>query len=118
RVRLNVTGGATASNHASVMELGRSGVFKGTGHAGTPREFVHEAQIILRTTYFAYGAYGYQCTESTNTGGQALHIHFFPLNKMTNFSLYKQEHVNDTFANFGGVSPPIATFAGTCVGGF
>src|SRR4029079_12600827 len=91
-------------------------IVNGTGHAGSPRQFIHEAQIILRTTYFAYGAAGYQCTESTNTSGQAVHLHFFPLNKMTNFALYKQEHVNDAFANFGGVSPPIATLAGTRIG--
>jgi uncharacterized repeat protein (TIGR01451 family) len=117
-VRISASAGSTASNHFSLLELGRSGVANGTGHAGAPREFIHDAQIVLRTTYIAYGAYGYQCTESTNTGGQAFHIHFFPLNKMTNFSLYKQEHCNDAFANAGGVSPTIGDFVGTCSGGF
>ena len=119
RVRQTVTAGATASNHVSILELGRAGIVDGTGFAGTPREFIQDALIILRTTYFAYGAYGYQCTGSQkSTTGEAFHAHFFPLNKMTNFALYKQEHVDDVYANDGGVSPPIAVFAGTCVGGF
>ncbi len=118
RVRLSATAGATATNRISLLELGRTGVVGGTGPSVQPREFVHDALIVLRTTYFSYGAYGYQCTESTNPAGQAFHIHFFPLNKMTNFSFYKQEHSNDVYANTGGISPSIATFAGTCVGGF
>jgi len=118
RVRITAPANSTASNRFSLLELGRSGVANGTGHAGAPREFIHDAQIVLRTTYIAYGAYGYQCTESTQEAGQAFHIHFFPLNKMTNFSLYKQEHCNDVFANAGGLSPSITAFAGTCSGGF
>ena len=118
RVRLSASAGSTAINTFELMELGSSGVVGGTGHAGQPREFVHEAQILLRTTYFAYGALGYQCTANTSATRQAFHIHFFPLNKMTNFSLYKQEHSGDVFANAGGVSPSITDLAGTCVGGF
>jgi len=119
RVRMSAPAGSTATNQISLLELGRTGIVGGTGASGQPREFVHDALIILRTTFFSYGAWGYQCTELTkNEPGEAFHIHFFPLNKMTNFMLYKQEHCNDVFANYGGVSPPIALLVGTCVGGF
>jgi len=120
RVKPSVNAGSAALSRASILPYGRSRIINGTGHAGQPRYFTHQAAIVLRTTYVAYGAYASACDDSTVAAGQAYHIHFFPLNKMTNFELRKQEHCDgvDVWAANGGVSPTIATYAGTCVGGF
>ena len=118
RVKTTASGNDTATNRASIMELGRSNVVEGTGHAGKPRNFTHVAAIVLRTTYVAYGAYGSSCADSTNAPGQAYHIHFFPLNKMTNFELRKLENCSNLWATGGGASASINVYAGTCVGGF
>jgi len=116
----------TAINRASLMALGRTRIVGGTGHAGIPKNFTHEAPILLRTTYTSYvgieatdlGTYG--CTK-----GQTWFLTFYPLNKATNFSLYRKwcgpsapaDPGCAAFAANGGVSPAINVMAGTCTGG-
>ncbi len=113
RVSPNATSGATAVNRLAVMELGRTGVAGGTGHAGAARTFVHLASIVLRTTYVSYVAWA-----GNNAGNCDMFITFYPLNKAADFQLQGLEYQSPApFTATGGVSATIGTFLGTCLGG-
>ncbi len=122
-VRPTVTAGATAINIASVLELGRAGVFNGTGSSGVPRRFTHQAAIVLQTTYVSYigiAAANNNFWTCSNTGPMATQtywISFFPLNKKADFNLYEQLHNGDAFEAVGGASPSINGYVGGCLTG-
>jgi uncharacterized repeat protein (TIGR01451 family) len=119
RVFPTVPAGSTAINIASIQALGGGGCFLGaTGDAQVPRNYTHLAPILLRTTYTTYVgnfANGLNFGKCTDYG---FWIAFYPLNRQTDFSLYRREQIADAFAADGGVSLPIDVFTGTCVGGF
>ncbi len=121
RVRPATTVGSTAINTVSLLEWGRSNP-TGTGSSVTPSQFTHHAPVILRTTYLSYlaiaggtNAWFGCCDDSPLFATQTYYLSFFPLNKMTSFSLYEQVHQGDAFVATGGVSPTIAVAAGGCV---
>ena len=124
QVKGSVAPDSTALNRASVLAYGRTNIVDGTGHSGAPRNFTHQAPILLPTMYVSYmgmaGAntdYWQCCNDVAAFATQTYWLVFFPLNKKTNFSLYKQFHPNDAYSNNGGVSPTISMAAGGCVGG-
>lgn len=113
RVLPSAPNGATAINRVAAMELGRTGIAGGTGHAGAPRTFVHLASIVLRTTYVSYVAWA-----GNNSGNCDMFITFYPLNKATDFELRGLEEQSPApFTATGGASATIGTFLGTCLGG-
>ena len=132
RARVKTSGTGTALNKASIMAYGRPNIVDGSGHSIKPRNFTHEAPILLRTTYVSYVAYG-----SSDGGGNPAPaagyplywISMYPLNKASDFALYKKWCAEAgavapanggncaAFANTGGVSPSIDELAGTCTGG-
>ncbi len=125
-VRPAATAGATAVNIASVLENGLAGIVGGTGSSVTPRQFTHQAAIVLQTTYVSYlslAAASANFWGCNNTGGaegfttQSFWISFFPLNKKADFNLYEQLHFGDAFEAAGGASPPITAFVGGCMTG-
>jgi len=114
-----VTAGATAISKVSVMELGSTGKVDGTGHARSPRTFIHLAPIVLRTTYFSYVGQSSSSTSCGDLPAGGLKINFFPLNKATNFELRKLAYEGaGTWADVGGASASITAMQGTCAGGF
>ncbi len=129
RVRGTTPQGATAVNHASAMAYGQTGVVGGTGHAGWPRPFIHEAQILLRTTYISYVGWAgtqfdfYKASDCVMPN--TYYVTFYPLNKACDFTLYRKwccpnapcDTACGGFAGAGGVSPTIDVFAGSCTGG-
>ena len=121
RVSPDTAANSTAINMVSVMELGKNMV-GGSGSSLVPAIFTHTAPIILRTTYLSYLAIAggtsawFECCEDDPIfATQTYYISFYPLNRMTNFSLYEQVHQLDAYANFGGASPTISVYAGDCV---
>ncbi len=112
RVVTTVAAGSTAINRVAIQEMGRSGIIGGTGNAGRPRVFTHEARIVLRTTYLSYvgvTAEGWGCSPF---------LIFFPLSKATDFELRGLEYDGAVpFAVSGGVSASIGPLIGTCLGG-
>ncbi len=114
-VRPQTAGGATAVNIASFLEYGFSGV-NGTGHSGKAAFFTHLAPVFLPTTYISYTSY--YGGDAGNTTCPGIFLPFWPLNKKTDFSLYGLEILGGPWPDFGGVSPPIGSFIGTCSGGF
>ena len=123
RVRADTPADTTALNSVSLLELGRL-MPNGTGHSGRPALFNHQAPIILRTTYLSYLAIGGGttawftcCNDDPQFALQTYWISFYPLNKMTNFSLYEQVHQMDAFAFGGGLSPTISVLTGGCSSG-
>jgi len=127
RVKPSVPWGVTCLNRASIMELGRTRIVEGTGHAGRVRVFTHEAPVVLRTTYISYVGYSAMSADYYNAcpGDWTYFLSFYPLNRATNFALYKRwccsaapcDAACAGFAQDGGVSPPINMMAGTCIGG-
>jgi len=127
-VRTTASPDTTAINLVSMMAMGKTGVVDGTGHAQAPRNFIHLAPIILRTTYNSYVSWGASGVDNDGAlccdGG--IYIHFFPLNKMTNFELRKREYQGTgscavgtgNWANDGGVSASINIYGGSCLGGY
>ena len=120
RVRVDTPADSTALNTVSLLELGRS-MPDGTGNSRWPAQFNHQAPVILRTTYLSYlaiaggtTAWFLCCNDVPEFATQTYWISFYPLNKMTNFSLYEQVHNADAFANFGGLSPTISVMTGGC----
>jgi len=127
KVKPAATGAAL--NRASIMCWGRTRIIDGTGHSRTPRNFTHEAPIVLRTTYISY--VGWACNSTSWWKGCAANqtsywLSFYPLNKATTFALYKkwccgaapcEAAACGTFHTAGGVSPRIDTYAGDCIGG-
>jgi len=106
--------GSTAVNIASIMEVGKTNIVGGTGHQKNPKNFVHIAPLVLRTTFISYAGIG-----GSGMGKRGMHIHFFPLNRMTNFELRALEALPaNPWALNGGLSPSINTYLGSCVGGF
>ncbi|MEK7474425.1 MAG: hypothetical protein AAB152_02220 [Candidatus Coatesbacteria bacterium] len=106
--------GSTAINNINLLELGRSGVVGGTGHQGKPKNFVHLAAIMLRTTYISFAGIG-----GGGLGKRGLFLTFYPLNRATDFQLRAYEAPDgDPWVNAGGVSQPISANIGTCTGGF
>jgi uncharacterized repeat protein (TIGR01451 family) len=133
RAKVKPSGTGTALNRASIMAYGRNNIVDGTGHSLVPRNFTHEAPILLRTTYVSYVSYG-----SSDGGGNPAPpagypiywISFYPLNKACDFALYKKWCASGAlnvaaansgncaaFAATGGRSPAIDEMAGTCTGG-
>ena len=116
------------TNRASIRAMGAPGQIGGSGDAVKPRDFTHEATVILRTTFVSYvGWAGDDTAWFKGCNDQVYHISFFPLNKASDFQLYKRwcsgaacaycDPACTNFANVGGVSPKIDMFAGTCTGG-
>ncbi len=106
--------GQTILNTMSVMALGATGIFGGTGHSGRPASFSHLAPIVLPTTYISYVGYSYS-TQSA----PGFQLVFFPLHQRTSFELRGLEYLNTTaFAQQGGVSGSIGCLIGSCLGGF
>ena len=116
KARVNPSGalpGQTATNRVSMMALGAPTQVGGSGHARAARRFLHQAQVVLRTTYFSYvGQAG------NSKGCNGLQIQFYPLNKATAFELRKLYTDGAGFATTGGKSASISIFEGTCAGGF
>jgi len=126
RIRQSAPANGTVLNRASILEMGRTRIVGGTGHSGKPRIFTHQAPIVLRTTYNSYVAYAGADDGMVQCGGlQTYWISLYPLNKATNFALYKKwccpaapcDASCAAFANLGGVSPKIDVMTGTCVTG-
>jgi len=115
-VKSATAAGATAVSIATLLEYGYNGV-NGTGHSGTPTFFTHLAPIFLPTTYISYTSFF--GGDAGNTTCPGIFLPFWPLNKKTDFSLYGLEIIGaGGWAQFGGVSPAIGTFIGSCTGGF
>ncbi|MEK7764712.1 MAG: DUF11 domain-containing protein, partial [bacterium] len=123
RVSPSTGAGVTALGIASLMELGRKGVLDGTGHQGVPKNFVHPAAIILRTTYLSYVG----ISTNNSLGNEGLFVNFYPLNKATNFELRGIVYVDTAFGSYaksgsplygGGVSESIGCLIGDCLNGF
>jgi len=113
-VNPNSPAGSTAINIVSIMENGKSNIVGGTGHSQKPRNFVHIAPVVLRTTFISYAGIG-----GSGMGKRGMHIHFFPLNRITNFELRSYEALPaDAWATNGGLSPSINNYLGNCVAGF
>ncbi len=109
-------GDVDAINIVSIRALGYVGV-DGTGDSTRPASFTHQAPIVIPTTYVSYTSF--LGADKGNTACPGIFIPFFPLNKKTDFSLYGLEVIGPgTWAQYGGVSPPIANFIGSCTGGF
>ncbi|MEK7767423.1 MAG: hypothetical protein AAB368_14430, partial [bacterium] len=109
-------GGSTATNIVSIQELGMLGL-NGTGNSQVASNFTHLAPIMLPTTYVSYSSF--LGADHGNTAFPGIFLPFFPLNKKADFSLYGlQVQGGGTWAELGGVSPPISNFIGTCTGGF
>lgn len=113
--------GDVAWSRASILERGKTGIVGGTGHSTYPAVFTHEAPIILRTIYMSYLSLGAGtdawwgcCNDDPVFAQQTYFISFFPLNRQTDFTLYKQEHVKDAFADEGGLSASINQMVGGC----
>ncbi len=125
RLKPTTGAGQTVVNEASVLELGRAGIVGGTGHAGVPKVFRHEALVILRTSYISYVGWEADSSDFFKGCSQTYFISFYPLNKASDFALYRKWCCSaapcDTgcagFAANGGVSLSIDVFAGTCTGG-
>ncbi len=114
-------------NPAMVIALGDSGKIGGTGPAKRPRAFNHEATVVLRTTFVSYC--GWASDDDAWFSGCVNHlffIAFYPLNTAAQFSVYRKyccasgaapcDPACVSFAEFGGVSPRIAEYAGRCTG--
>jgi len=114
RVRPTSSAGGTAITITSLMELGRTNVVEGTGHQGRPKNFVHLANIALRTTYLSYVS----VSTINSLGNDGLFINFYPLNKATNFELRGIEYAGVAYATSGGVSQSIGCLIGDCLNGF
>lgn len=113
-VRPSVTAGSTAINILSLLELGKTGIAGGTGHQGVPKNFVHLAPIVLRTTYISYAGIG-----GSGIGKLGVFITFYPLNKATDFELYGIESgAAAPWTTNAGLSASISTLIGNCTGGF
>jgi len=125
RVVGSVNPGQTALNRVSILELGHSRIIDGTGHSGTARVFNHEAQIVLRTSYISYVGWAGAASNYFSGCSQVYYISFYPLNRATEFALYRKWCCSNApcdtgcavFAQDGGVSPTIDVMAGTCTGG-
>jgi len=127
RVRLGAKDGDVVTNRASLLARGRTGVMGGTGHASVSRVFLHEAPVVLRTTFVSYVGWAgddsafFNCNATDFT----YWISFYPLNKACDFALYRRwccgaapcETSCSAFALAGGVSPKIDIYAGSCTGG-
>ncbi len=117
--------GATALNRVSLLAFGKTGIAEGTGHSTFPRPFMHEAPLILRTTYISYVGLAGESTAWFSCASHTYYLSFYSLNKAGDFALYKKwccaSAPCDTscaaFAAVGGVSPTISDFAGSCTGG-
>jgi uncharacterized repeat protein (TIGR01451 family) len=108
QVRPSAPSGGTA--------VGYNGV-GGTGDSQVPANFAHLAPLFLPTTYISYTSFF--GADKGNTACPGHFIPFWPLNKKTDFTLYGLEVSGPgTWAQLGGVSPPISNFIGTCTGGF
>ncbi len=111
----NTVPGATAITILSVLEQGRTGIVGGTGHSGTPRNFVQLANIILRTTYLSY----LSLSTHNSLGQNGWFINFYPLNRASNFELRSIYYENSiAYATEGGVSQSIGCYVGDCINGF
>lgn len=77
------------------------------------RTATHEAPVIVRTAYVAYDAWA-ASAGGLGCSGQTFWMSFYPLNRHTNFELYKREHENAGVALVGGVSDSIDVSAGNC----
>ncbi len=86
QVAAAATAGGTAINKSSIMAYGRTGIVEGTGHAGAPRNFTHEALVVLRTTYVSYVSYNY--TSCFDAGNNYYQIAFYPLHPSAVWQLY------------------------------
>ncbi len=124
QVKASDTAGMTALNRVSIMSFGKTGIVGGTGGSGAPRTFTHQAPIVLPTIYVSYlamaaGANSYFvcCNDVLPFGDNTYYLVFFPLNMKTNFSIYEQYHINDVYAQTGGLSPSITAPGGGCFGG-
>ena len=74
--------GQTCINKASVLEFGKTNIVDGTGHSISPRNFTHEAPIVMRTTYVSYVAYN-------SGGGGSYFINFYPLHPSAAWQLFR-----------------------------
>ena len=126
KVKATAGPGSTAFNRASILSLGHSRIVDGTGHAGRQRNFTHQAPIVLPTMYTSYMPFGtaddaqWSCPSCATVDpllDYTYYIAFYPLNRKADFALYRQDHALDAFADFGGVSNPIATPVGGCMTG-
>jgi len=124
QVRPTTTSGATALSRVSIMADGMTGIVGGTGPSGAVKVFTHQVPIVLPTMYVSYlaiaaghNSYFVCCNDVAPFSTQTYWLSFFPLNMKANFNLYEQLHVNDGYANAGGVSPSITVYAGACSGG-
>jgi len=124
QVRATDTAGSTALSQVSILADGMTGIVGGTGPSGAIKIFTHQAPIVLPTMYISYlamaagsNSYFQCCNDVIPFSTQTYWLAFFPLNMKTNFDLYEQEHANDVYANTGGLSPSISSYAGACSGG-
>ena len=125
RVRPTAPANSTAVNGASIQALGQTGVVNGTGDSSWPSSFTHRAGIILRTMYISYIGWAGLDGGGTTCNTQTYYLSFYPLNKATDFALYRKWCCSALpcdvgcagFAATGGVSPAIDVLAGTCTGG-
>lgn len=116
QVRPSAPAGGTAISVVSVQEMGYVG-FNGTNDSLEPSNFTHLAPIFLPTTYISYTAFF--GADKGNTTCPGIFLPFWPLNKKADFSLYGIEVIGGGgWAEFGGVSPPISNYIGSCTGGF
>lgn len=129
KLKTSAADGDVATNRLSLRAMG-SGmsppVSGGTGDAANVRLFAHEASIVLRTTFVSF--VGWAGDDNAFFGGCLDHtywISFYPLNRASDFTLYKMWCCNAApcnvgcaaFAQNGGVSPRIDVYAGSCTGG-
>ncbi|MEK7765864.1 MAG: hypothetical protein AAB368_06465, partial [bacterium] len=108
--------GATAISTASVLALGRSRIFNGTGSSVVTRNFTQQVPIILPTTYVSYVAYA--GGSPTGKACRGFIMPFFPLNKKAQFELRGIEYQGAGWSTNGGVSDSIGCLIGDCLGGF
>ncbi len=98
--------GATAINRVSIMAYGTpSPTFEGTGHAGAPRNFTHEALVVLRTTYVSYVSYDY--TSCFDAGNNYYQIAFYPLHPSAVWQLYYLSGVCGLNASITAPAPSV-----------
>ncbi len=116
QVRPTAPGESDTINIISLRALGYNGV-DGTGDSKNPANFAHQAPIVLPTTYVSYTSFF--GADKGNTACPGIFIPFFPLNKKTDFTLFGLEIIGaGTWAQYGGLSPPINNMIGSCTGGF
>ena len=88
----------------------------GTGDSQVPIGFVHQAPVVLRTSYFSYNSYA--ASADDGYAESSFFIVFFPLNVDTSFELYKLEYTaGASVAGIGGASASINNLVGGCGGG-